>query len=246
MLTQVENLPIIQAPQLQRFDWLLHGFGLKDISIEDYLRAAGLKNPVIPKTHQSHGNTVHVCSHHDLRLPAGSLAGSTNPVLEGDVFVTNQPGIVCWVRSADCLPILLADRKNKAVAAVHAGWRGTAQKAILAAIETMQKQFHTQTSDVIAALGPAIGGRCYHVGSDVVQIFKKSGLYPNPWLEQVDPTHWYLDIAYANLHLLEEAGLTKENIYLSLACTACDLEKFHSFRREKGKRGEQVSFILVR
>lgn len=237
MLTQIGQLPIIQAPPLQRLDWLVHGFGIKDITIESYVEATGLKKISIPKTHQPHGNTVHIFSSHDPR--------TTNHVFEGDAFVTNTPGVVCWVRSADCLPILLADPKNKVVAAIHAGWRGTAEKAVLAAVETIQKQFGTRTSDLIAALGPAIGGRCYHVGDDVVESFKKAGLYPGPWLEQVDPGHWYLDIAYANLHLLKEAGLLKENTYLSLACTSCDLEKFHSFRREKGKKGEQVSFVVI-
>ncbi|MDP2599962.1 MAG: peptidoglycan editing factor PgeF [Deltaproteobacteria bacterium] len=236
MLTQLASLPIIQAPQLQKFDWLLHGFGLKDISIENYICEAGLKNPIIPKTHQPHGNTVHVLG------PRSMVHG---PVLEGDAFVTKEPGMVCWVRTADCLPILLADPKNKAVGAVHSGWKGTAGQVVLETIAAMKKSFGTDPKDLIAALGPAIGGRCYQVGVDVVEAFKKTGLCPGPWMEEVDRGHWYLDIAFANLHLLKTAGLRKENTYLSLACTSCDLEKFHSFREEKGKKGEQVSFVAM-
>ena len=235
MLTKIDSLPIIHAPQLQRLDWLVHGFGIKDITIESYAEATGLKNLSIPKTHQPHGNTV-LCFR-------SSVLG---PVLEGDAFVTKEPGMVCWVRTADCLPILLADPKNKAVGAVHSGWKGTAEQVVLETVAAMKKSFGTDPKDLIAALGPAIGGRCYQVGVDVAEAFKKTPLYPGPWLEEVDRGHWYLDIAFANLHLLETAGLRKENTYLSLACTSCDLEKFHSFREEKGKKGEQVSFIMVR
>src|SRR3989338_7365696 len=113
MLTKIDSLPIIHALQLQRLDWLVHGFGIKDITIESYAEATGLKNLSIPKTHQPHGNTVHVFG------PQTMDHGQRT--LEGDAFVTKEPGMVCWVRTADCLPILLADPKNKAVGAGHFG-----------------------------------------------------------------------------------------------------------------------------
>lgn len=238
MLTHLNSLPIIQSPVFNSFDWLAHGFGTKDITIEQYVQAFDLKNIEIPKTHQPHGNAVHL-----LKRAASNERRAT---LEGDGFLTDAPGIVCWVRSADCLPILLVDAKHRAVGAVHSGWKGTAQKVLLAAIEAMQKEWKTDPADLRVALGPAIGGHCYRISENVVKVFEAEGLYPGPWIEELDRGQWYLDIGYANIHLLQTMGVMRDQIYFSLACTACDLNKFHSFRKEQGKKGEQVSFIVVR
>jgi len=251
MLYYLQSFPLIQAPFLSQYDWLVHGFGLKDITIEDYLKALKLPQVVIPKTHQPHGNKVHLLRS-DAKVhgpgPKGDPSGSTvhSPLLEGDAFVTDQASVVCWVRTADCLPILIVDIKKKVVGAVHAGWRGTAAKIILETLKTFQNHFKSSVADLRVALGPAICGRCYQVGMDVAHAFEKAGLFPAPWIEESSRGRWHLDIAYANLHLLEEAGLRREQIYTSLACTACDLEKFRSFRKEGGKKGEQVNFVLIR
>lgn len=230
MLQTIQSLPVIHAPILEKESWLQHGFGLKDVTIENYLKAYGLRT-AIPQTNQTHGCTVHIL-------------GSKNIPLDGDAFLTDQSGVVCWVRTADCLPILIADPQNQVIGAVHAGWRGTASKIVLAALEKMQAKWGSRPQDLKVALGPAIGGQCYQVGPDVVAQFEKAGLHAGAWMEKIDRRHWFLDIAFANQAMLEEAGVLRERIYLSLACTACDLEKFHSFRKEKGKKGEQVSFIF--
>ncbi|MBI4224077.1 MAG: peptidoglycan editing factor PgeF, partial [Deltaproteobacteria bacterium] len=166
--------------------------------------------------------------------------------LQGDAFLTDQPGIVCHVRTADCVPLLLADCKNHVIGAVHAGWRGTAQKVVVAAIEKMREKWKTEPADLKAALGPAIGGHCYEVGADVAGAFEKAGLHPGEWMEEIWNDRWYLDLAFANFHLLQAAGVPKEKIYVSLACTACDLEKFASYRKEGKGTGRQESFIMIR
>lgn len=237
MLQTLQSLPIIRAPLLEKESWLQHGFGLKDITIENYLKAYGSKAQIL-QTNQTHGCTVHVLGAPGLRSQVSGLP------LDGDAFLTDQPGRVCWVRTADCLPILIADPQKQVIGAIHAGWKGTAKKIVLAALEKMHSQWKIDPAGLKVALGPAIGGQCYHVQSDVVVQLEKVGLHPGPWLERIDERHWFLDIAFANLALLEEAGVPRERIYLSLACTACDLEKFHSFRKENGKKGEQVSFIV--
>ena len=245
MLTSIQTLPIIQSPIFNSFDWLVHGFGIKDITIEQYVKALGLKETQIPKTHQPHGNAVHFLT--TKKKTHGPWSIVHGPILEGDAFITMEPGIVCWVRTADCLPILLVDPKHRAVGAVHSGWKGTTEKVVLAAIDAMKKEYKTAPKDLKVALGPAIGGHCYLVQKNVVREFKEAGLYPGPWMDLIDSNkHWFLDIAFANLYLLETAGVSREQVYLSLACTACDLERFHSFRKEGEKKGEQVSFILVR
>ena len=235
MLTTIESLPMIQAPIFQNESWLLHGFGVRDIAIEKYLAAFRINEAVVPTTRQVHGNKVHI-------LRANNKVAAS--LLEADAFVTDQPNIVCFIRTADCLPILLADTKHHVIGAIHSGWRGTAQKILLETMAVMEKEWGTKPADLKVAVGPAIGGHCYEVGFDVIKAFEKAGLFPGAWIEVSQKNKWYLDIAYANFHLLEQAGVLREQIYLSLACTACDLARFASFRKEGKKRGEQVGFII--
>lgn len=237
MLTKIKSLPLIQGKVFENEDWLVHGFGLKDIPIEKYLGAFDIPRTSIPKTKQVHGNKVYCWQ---------SALPDPGMVFEGDAFLTDQSGLVCFVKTADCLPVLIADPKKGVVGAIHAGWRGMVNAVIAATLEQLKKKWGSDFKDLKVALGPAIGGHCYRVGGDVISAMEKAGLYPGPWVEERDRNHWYLDIAFANLHQLEKAGVQRGNIYLSLACTACDLSKFHSFRKEEGKLGEQVSFIVKR
>ena len=244
MFLNIKSLPIIQVPLLQQYDWLVHGFGTKDIPIEKYLDAFGVSNPQIPQTHQIHSKALHLLTTKEkVSSPWSTVSG---PQLEGDAFVTDEPGVVCWVRSADCLPILLVDPVHKVVGAIHSGWRGTAQKVVVETIKKMQKEWKTDLACLKVALGPCIDGRSYRVKNDVVVAFREAQLSPGPWLEEIDHDHWYLDIAHANLHLLKTMGIPRESIYLSLACTASDPDHFHSFRAEKGKKGNQVSFVMIK
>jgi len=235
MYTKIQNLPIIQAPIFKEESWLTHGFGIKDISAEQYLDGLRIGNALLPKTEQPHGKKVH-------RLQKDYKGD----LLEGDAFVTDQSGLFCFVRTADCLPILIADTKQHVVGAVHAGWKGTAAGVLLETLACFKKEYGSKSEDLKIAVGPSIGARCYEVGEEVVGALKEANLYPRPWVEAGRPGKWYLDIAYANMHLLERAGVKRDQIYLSLACTACDLEKFHSYRKEKGKLGEQVNFIMIK
>lgn len=249
MLTTIGSLPIIQALTFLDEPWLVHGFGLRDITVEKYLEAFRLRDISIPNTHQVHGARVHILSTKDKSSysPSSIVHSpplSSPPLLEGDAFLTDQPNLLCPVRTADCLPILLADTKHHVIGAIHSGWRGTADKIVLEVFKTMSAEWGTKPQDLKVALGPAIGGHCYPVGADVTAVFKKAGLFPAPWAEALTKDKWFLDIAFANFFMLEQAGVPRERIYLSLACTACDLAKFASYRREGKKRGEQVNWIL--
>lgn len=235
MLTQIQNKPFIQTPLLGQEDWLCHGFGLRGISIEQYLEAFGLSDVVVPKTKQVHGNQIHLLN--------GKKTGS---VLEGDAFLTDQIGIVCLAQTADCLPVLFCDGTKRIVGAVHVGWRGTVTGILPKVIQELQRNWKSDLDDLKVALGPAIGGHCYHVGTDVVEALEKAKLYPGPWIEERDRDTWSLDIAFANLHLLENVGVSRKNVYLSLACTACDSAKFRSYRKEGVKEKGQINFIVRR
>jgi hypothetical protein len=152
---------------------------------------------------------------------------------EGDGLVTNRQDVALSIRTADCYPILLADRRNRAVAAIHAGWRGTAAHIVGNALEKMKAEFGTSPADVSAAIGPGIGVCCYEVGAEVASQF-------GPAVK----TH--VDLALENRKQLETAGVPPQNIEALGICTFCDAERFFSYRREKNHAGRMTSFIMLR
>ncbi|MBN1282817.1 MAG: laccase domain-containing protein, partial [Proteobacteria bacterium] len=129
-----------------------HGFGVGPCEIGDMV---GPKMRVF-RTDQIHGKRV-------VRLEEVKDDG----VIEADAFITNRPGVVCHVRTADCVPILIADPKKNAIAAVHAGWRGTALDVAGESIRGMNRAYGTDPADCVAAIGPCICGPCYEVGREV-------------------------------------------------------------------------------
>src|SRR5579863_5711841 len=88
---------------------------------------------------------------------------------EGDALVTARAGVPVSVRTADCYPILLADARHRVVAAVHAGWRGTAARIVIRTLQEMHRVYGTETTDIYTAIGPGIGACCYQVGADVAR-----------------------------------------------------------------------------
>jgi YfiH family protein len=161
------------------------------------------------------------------------LAEEPGVLGEGDALITNRPGLAISIRTADCYPILLADPQRRAVAAIHAGWRGTAAQIVRKTLEEMATEFGTDPRAVSAAIGPGIGACCYEVGEEVARQFGVEGR-----------TH--LDLASENRKQLEAAGVPPQNIEVLGVCTFCDAEHFFSYRREKEKAGRMTSFIMLR
>jgi YfiH family protein len=171
------------------------------------------------------------------------------------------------VQTADCVPILLVDPKNRAVAAVHAGWRGTLARIVEKAIGRMQMQFGSEAGDLLAAIGPAIGGCCYEVGTEVAAAFSgqfanaaeffdelRTGDEPNPlqWLNMMPPGHQpppkkvLLDLRKANRSQLEAAGVQPANIFVSDLCTGCRRDVLFSYRKEGAQSGRMMAVIGIR
>jgi YfiH family protein len=175
------------------------------------------------------------------------------PRPEADVLVSDAPDIAIAVRAADCVPLLMADRTRGVVAAVHAGWRGTARRAAVAAVDALGREFGTRPADLVAAIGPSIGACCYEVGSDLVDAFAAAGhqrylidrwfLSPPPARGSSERRGLHLDVARANIDQLILAGVPEEQIYSSGLCTAMHLEILTSFRAEKEKAGRIVGAI---
>lgn len=175
------------------------------------------------------GATLHQI-HSDICVAARSRTGVLG---DGDALLENTPAHLVAVKTADCVPILLADEEHRAVAAVHAGWRGTVRGIVQHALRAMQDEFGTRPAHVRAAIGPGIGKCCYEVGPEVAAEFGETG-----------PCH--VDLVETNRRQLAESGVLESRIYVANLCTKCGVNDFHSYRRDKERAGRMLSFVGVR
>jgi YfiH family protein len=205
---------VYRVSELDSLDWLIHGFGTRQADIP----ALFSNLATVKQVHSA------ICV---------DACGRSGVLGEGDALLENTPGSVVAVKTADCVPILLVDDRNRAVSAVHSGWRGTAAGIVARAVELMGERFGTEAADLHAAIGPAIGKCCYEVGPEVAAQFGIEGR-----------TH--LDLPEINRAKLAEIGIPAGRIYVSQLCTMCCSEEFHSFRRDKEAAGRLYSFVGLR
>jgi len=204
---------------------------------------------------------IHSDRVHRVDAPAAGADGVNAPAgpPTGDALMTHDPGILLVIQTADCVPVLLADTGNRAIAAVHAGWRGTLKRIVEKTLGRMRMEFGTRPEDILAALGPGIGKCCYEVGPEVAKEFHSQFAYahewfdgpfdalaagendPNwlPWLTMRPPGHPLpaprvrLDLIAASRAMLIRAGVAPGKIFSSGYCTACRGDLFFSYRRER-------------
>ena len=158
---------------------------------------------------------------------------------EGDAGIAQARGLFLGVETADCLPVLIVDARRRAVAAVHAGWRGTAAGVARATVEALASR-GCDPSELVAAVGPGIGPCCYEVGEELREAFgpEADGLFrPGP---RGRP---HLDLRAANVRQLEAAGLASARIHHVNECTYCNPDRYHSYRRECRGGGRMISFV---
>jgi len=183
---------------------------------------------------QVHGRAVAVVR--------GDAAGTVVP--GADALVTDAPDVWLAVYAADCVPLLVVDPERPAVGALHAGWRGTAAGIVGGLLEVMRARFATRPDRLRAALGPAIGACCYEVDEPVARAMDRQ-----PWWREVAaatrPGHWRLDLRAAVRAQLLQAGVGPDAIELVGGCTACDRERFFSYRRDR-VTGRLAGCIRVR
>ena len=166
--------------------------------------------------------------------------------IECDGIITNQAGVMIAVGVADCLPLLLLDPVKRVVAALHAGWKGTAGNIAAKGVESLVKLFGSNCHDIIAAAGPAIGSCCYEVDSPVRDAFLQSGLDWGSCTTESGEGKWKLDLAAANRLQLLAAGLDAENIEVAQQCVCCQHDWFFSYRRDGQETGRQAGFIMLK
>lgn len=294
-LSSAGKLQILEAAPLSRIDWLVHGFstraggsselavlqggrkedkGVLNLGFTEWdsrervvenrrklfrMLGAGKMRPVTLR--QIHSDVIH-------RVDGPAKEGGAS---QGDAIITKERGLLLVVQTADCVPILLADRKNRAIAAIHSGWRGTLRRILGKTLGRMRMDFGTQPEDVIAAIGPSIGRCCYEVGAEVAKEFESQfrearGWFdgpfdalaagendPNwlPWLTMLPPGHAppspgvRLDLVAANRRILLNAGVPNGQVFSCDFCTACRTDLFFSYRREHST-GRLMAVIGIR
>jgi YfiH family protein len=212
---------VYRVRQLDAFDWLAHGFGTR-------LSKNFGKCPNVATLRQIHSDAV---------IAAEGRSGCLG---EGDALIENTPGVLVAVKTADCIPVLIVDPRNRAVAAVHAGWRGTVRKIAVRAIAELHSKFSSRAEDLHVAIGPGIGKCCYEVGPEVAEQFRE---YDAALTNITHPVH--LDLAEINHRQIREAGVPSTQIYSAGLCTKCHSE-FHSYRRDKQEAGRMLSMAGVK
>jgi YfiH family protein len=187
----------------------------------------------------------------DVRVVHNQMEAQAKPgVLGDDVYcdalVSNIPGTLLGVKTADCVPVLMGDPKTGAFAAVHAGWRGTSESIVMKAIAQLQSEYSTRPEDLRAAIGPAANTCCYEVGSEVIERFKERFPQSDHLLTPTRAGHARIDLQTANRDQLNAAGLRPERIHVAPFCTMDRNDLFFSYRREKiaqGRVGRLMSVI---
>jgi hypothetical protein len=275
------GLSILQVPSFSKLPWLIHAFstrpgGISPFPNEKVLNlgftdwdsrenvqenrrrfqiAAGAPDLPLVTLKQFHSDVIHVFSN----APADPC--------RGDASTTNRPNLLLAIQTADCVPIFLVDPKKRAIAAIHAGWRGTLVRIAAKTVGKMRMHFGTKPTDLLAAIGPAIGPCCYEVGTEVTTQFLsqfpdapdyfdefRTGDEPNPiqWLNMTPPGHqplpkgFLLDLRKANRSQLLATGLRPQNIHVSDLCTACRRDLLFSYRKEGPASGRLMSVIGIR
>jgi YfiH family protein len=280
--TRTSNgVKLLQVPAFSKLPWLVHAFstrpgGVSPLDNEKVLNlgftdwdtrekvqenrrrfqtAAGVPDLPLIALKQFHSDVIHVFDD----APADPC--------RGDASITNLPNLLLAIQTADCVPILLVDPKKRAIAAIHAGWRGTLARIAAKTIGKMQMHFGTDPADLLAAIGPSIGPCCYEVGTEVATEFLsqfpdapdyfdefRTGDEPNPiqWLNMMPPGHQpppkgvLLDLRKANRSQLLAAGLRPQNIHTIDLCTACHPDLLFSYRKQGPTSGRLMSVLALR
>jgi YfiH family protein len=218
------------------FDSLNFGLGLgdTDVNIEtnlDTLTTVSGLSSLPHQVQQIHGDKLLWCK------GSGTIHND-----EADILLTDQTGTALAVRTADCLPILLADPKTGIAAAVHAGWRGTAAQVAQTAVREMQSR-GVQTKDILACLGPCIGSCCFQI--DTITADKLANSAPEAEFHIRRDPEITADLREINALQLIQCGLTDVHIERMNACTACDNRRFFSYRRDNKLAGRHLAVVAL-
>ena len=291
------KLQLLHSEKLENLPWLVHGFSTRlggvsrayggnalnlgftqhdsrtavERNRELFLKELGVANgrkswPMV-SLRQIHSDLIFHIERETDRVLDDRMP---EPPLAGDGIVTDTLGLLVTVQTADCLPVILADRKLRAVGVFHAGWRGTVKRIVEKGVGEMRKHFKSDPRDLFAAIGPGVHGCCYDVGEEVRTKFEARFAYASSLFREVKesdpvrekypllfltarapghselPVKLFLDLVEANRRQLLDAGVLARNIETSSLCTACHTELLFSFRAEKGVTGRMMAVAGIR
>jgi YfiH family protein len=281
------KLTILQSLRLQKLPWLIHGFSTRQggysrvyggrslnlgftktdskATVErnraDFLAqlGAGGRHPwPLATLRQIHSDIIHAIT----KLP--------DEPPSGDGLLTNTPGLLLAIQTADCLPVIVVDRRQRAIGVFHAGWRGTAKRIVEKGIGEMHRYFSSRPEDLEAAIGPGVHNCCYAVGEEVREKFESQFAYAAALFHEVKesdpvrekypmlfltarapghsnlPVKIFLDLVEANRRQLLDAGVPKKNIDASPLCTSCNVDLLFSYRAEKGVTGRLMGVAGIK
>jgi polyphenol oxidase len=289
---QLLKIPVWGKPGRQKTDWLWHGFSTRKGGLSQAYCVEGAPGElnlgfmpaedretvtrnrrllVEAVTGDRATPLITLRQIHSSVLVVGTLRDACRESpWRGDGLMTAEPGILLSVQTADCIPVLVADRKRRVVAAFHAGWRGTIKRIVESGVGRMRLEFGSRPEDLIAAIGPGVGACCYAVGDEVLSSFESQFTYagelfhevndtdpvrtkyPMLFLTQRAPGHsnigpsLHVDLVEANRRQLLDAGLSPKSIQVTGGCTSCHRELFFSHRASQGRAGRMMSVIGIR
>lgn len=185
---------------------------------------------------QMHSDHIHVVTHAQTQ----GWRDQNTAIANCDALITQEKNVVLTILTADCVPILLYDPIQEVIGIVHAGWKGTVAQIAAKTVEKMCDTYGCKASDILAGIAPAIGKCCYEVGEDVAQHFSH---LPQAYSSKKEK--YMLDLPAVNYTQLIDAGLDTTHIQSSGICTACEVERFFSYRQEQGCSGRFMSMIVL-
>jgi len=227
----IDRKDYLTVPRLMEIPFVVHGFGTKHWTESDFERKAELARFKHLSLRQTHSEIVRIIR----VIPDG--------LLEGDAMITDQPGILLIIKTADCLPVFLVDVEGKTIAAVHCGWKGTKKRVLQKTVGAMKSSFGSVPESILVAMGPCIASSCYEVGEDVLSEFVQTGLSRDVFQKHPKRENkYFLDLNKANRIQLTEVGVQEENIISVDVCTHCD-DDLLSYRRDRKTAQRLVNFI---
>lgn len=231
LISEQNGLNILSFGILNRYG-VKHGMVIKsdgrDIDKEQVYKKLGARGR-LAVTHQVHGDHIET-------IPP-EYSGCYPKKIETDGLMTQVPGAVITIHTADCVPIFLAGKGNKAVCLIHAGWKGTALGIAQKGLQQFMAAYCLEPGNIAAVIGPAIEQNCYQVGPEVADRF-----CPAVKISE-GGGRWRLDLKAENRNQLLQAGLPPDDVYVSELCTFCRQGMLHSYRREKELKGQMISFM---
>ena len=281
------QIKILQAEHLEQHPWLIHGFSTRP---GGHSRAYGNHalnlgftkadaRPAVERNRAAFLSTLGANGrrfwplitlrqvHSDI---THRITDPPTPPLVGDGMVTNTPGIVLAIQTADCLPVILVDPKKRAVGVFHAGWRSTVKRIVEKGVGVMRLHFNSRPGDLEAAIGPGVHNCCYTVGEEVRDQFTSQFAYGDRLFHEVKesdpvrekypmlfltarapghstlPVNIFLDLVEANRRQLLDAGVSARRIKTIPLCSACHTDLLFSHRAEMGNTGRMMGVAAIR